>query len=155
MLPFDSRNLRSIQTAFRDAPAPQTSQLAGRHEATFLGPWHLRGTAPWFMAVTGMPGWWGKAFDEPDAHDRLAGTNVLRRKGVEREVVPMSAGLEPSPVDGRTDLVVRYPESAPWPWRGVTDHFRPVGDGVLLGLSFGIPMTPADGAPFVLRRVDR
>jgi len=153
MLPFDPSDLRAIQVAFREAATPDPSHLAGRHEATFLGPWRLRGTAPWFMAATGMPRWWGKAFEEPDTDGRLAGANLLRRKGALREVVPMSAGLETSPVDGRTDLVVRYPDSAPWPWRGVTDHFRPIGDGVLLGLSFGIPMTPSAGAPFVLRRV--
>jgi len=152
MLPFTPTDLGSIQPAFRGAPAPHPAQLAGLHEATFLGPWHLRTTAPLFMAATGMPGWWGKAFDAPDGDDRLAGANVLLRKGVRRNVVPMTAGLETSPVDGLTDMVVRYPPSAPWPWRSVADHLRPVGEGLLLGLTFGLPMTPTSGAPFLLTK---
>jgi hypothetical protein len=61
-------------------------------------------------------------------------------------------GLAPSRVDGRPALVIRYPPDARWPHRRVTDELRPLDEDTLLGLSFGLPLAPMGGAPFLLHR---
>jgi hypothetical protein len=36
----------------------------------------------------------------------------------------------------------------------VNDELRPLDDDTLLGLSFGLPLAPRGGAPFILNRRD-
>jgi hypothetical protein len=105
------------------------------------------------MSLTGMHGWWGKQFrPRAGAGDALEGENLVRRRGRLVESIPMTARLAPSRVDGRTAIVIRYPPDARWPHRMVTDELRPLDDHTLLGLSFGLPLAPRAGAPFILQR---
>jgi hypothetical protein len=141
----------ALRRAFNEAPAPELADLIGRYEATFAG-W-LRVGGALAMGLTGMAGWWGKQFRAP-AHgeDSLEGENLLRRRGQLVESIPMRAHIGPSRIDGRPALVVKYPADARWPHNRVTDELRPLDDETLLGLSFGLPLAPRDGAPFLLRR---
>jgi hypothetical protein len=142
---------RDLRRAFSEAAAPELSDLIGRYEATFAG-W-LQVGGPLAMGLTGMAGWWGKQF-RPSANggDALEGENLLRRNGRLVESIPMRAHIGASRVDGRPALVVKYPADARWPHNRVTDELRPLDDDTLLGLSFGLPLAPRAGAPFLLRQ---
>jgi hypothetical protein len=146
-------SVRALRRAFRTAPAPELAALVGEHEAEFAG-W-LRVGGPLAMRLTGMPGWWGKRFRVPaGGGERLEGENLVRRRGRLVESIPMTAQLGPSRVDGRPALVINYPPDARWPHRHVTDELRPLDQRTLLGLSFGLPLAPRGGAPFILHRRD-
>lgn len=64
----------------------------------------------------------------------------------------MRAQIAASRVDGRPALVISYPHDARWPHRLVKDELRPLDESTLLGLSFGLPLAPRGGAPFILHR---
>jgi hypothetical protein len=145
-------SVRDLQRAFREAPEPQLDALAGTHEAQFAG-W-LRVGGPLAMGVTGMPGWWGKRFRPAGDGDSLEGENVLRRRGDLVASIPMTAQIGPSRVDGRAAILIDYPADARWPHRRVRDELRPLDENTLLGLSFGLPLAPRGGAPFILHRQD-
>lgn len=144
--------LKNLHTTFAAAPEPTLEDLLGRHEAEYAGPRWIRAVGPTTMRMTGMAGWWGKEFAVGTDPLRLEGANLVSRGGVIERSVPMTAQLQPSRVDGRAALVVSYPPDAPFPWRRVNDELRVVGDGILLGLTWGIPLGPAGGTPFVLHR---
>jgi hypothetical protein len=144
-------SVRALQRAFREAPAPELGALVGRHEAKFAG-W-LRVGGPLSMSLTGMHGWWGKQFRAPaGGGDSLEGENLVRREGRLVESIPMRAQIAPSRVDGRPALVISYPPDAHWPHCRVKDELRPLNEDTLLGLSFGLPLAPRAGAPFLLQR---
>ena len=84
--------------------------------------------------------------------DSLEGENLLRRRGHFVESIPMTAQIAASRVDGRPALVISYPPDARWPHRRVRDELRPLDERTLLGLSFGLPLAPRGGAPFILHR---
>lgn len=145
----------ALVARFRALPAPALDQLAGTHEAVFVGPVPLRFAAPRSIALAGMPRWYGKRFEPGAESGTLAGVNLLRRRdgrGFE-ERHPMTATVAPSWLDGAPALVVSYGERGPIPWRWVRDEFRPAGEGTLLGLTFMVsPALRALAAPFVLER---
>jgi hypothetical protein len=66
----------------------------------------------------------------------------------------MTAEIAPSRVDRRATILIRYPPDARWPHHRVNDELRPLDDRTLLGLSFGLPLAPRGGAPFILHRQD-
>lgn len=144
--------LKDLHTRFAAAPEPALEDLIGRHEAEYAGPRWIRAVGPTTMRLTGMPGWWGKTFAAGSDPAVLEGANLVSRSGTIERSVPMTAQLQPSRVDGRLALVVSYPPDAPFPWRRVNDELRVVGDGILLGLTWGIPLGPGGGTPFVLHR---
>jgi hypothetical protein len=147
----EKESVRALQRMFREASAPELAALAGRHEARFAG-W-LRLGGPLAMRLTGMPGWWGKQFRVPaGGGDRLEGENVLHRRGRLVESIPMTAQIAPSRVDGRPVILIKYPSDARWPHSRVNDELRPLDEHTLLGLSFGLPLAPRGGAPFILHR---
>jgi hypothetical protein len=84
--------------------------------------------------------------------DTLEGENLLHRGARLVESIPMRARIAPSRVDGRLALVISYPPDARWPHRRVKDELRPLDESTLLGLSFGLPLAPRGGAPFILHR---
>ena len=112
----------------------------------------MRWATPVFLALTGMPGWWGKEFAADDSRV-LRGNNITERAGSLAPSLAMTARLDASRVDGRPALVAVYDGDAPWPWRGVRDELRPLPDGRLLGLSFGLVPPLPTPAPFLLERV--
>lgn len=146
-------SLSGLRGEFRRAGAPALEQLDGRHRAEFVGPAWWRTSAPGVVALLAMPRWWGKEFRPDTQADLLVGENLLGRDGDLRPSFPMQAQVAPSRVDGRAALVVRYPRPAPWTWRQVTDELRPVGDDLLLGLTFSTVPVLTGGLPFLLHRV--
>jgi hypothetical protein len=146
-------SVTELQRAFRDAPEPELSALAGTHEAKFAG-W-LRVGGPFAMSATGMHRWWGKRFRAPTGGgDSLEGENVLRRRGRLVASIPMTARIGRSRVDGRAAILIDYPPHARWPHHRVRDELRPLDERTLLGLSLGLPLAPRGGAPFILHRQD-
>lgn len=131
---------------FHDAPDATLDLLVGEHRSELVGPWFVRLPAPLFLAVRGMPFWGGKRFDAAQG-DELRGVNVLRLRGHTRDSIPITARLE----DG--DLVVRYPADSQWPWPNVVDRLRPLDGSTLVGLTFGLPLMPPEGLPFLLHRI--
>jgi len=149
----DLGSLGDLRAAFRAAPEPSLADVVGRFEAEFIGPGWMRASGPLLMRVGRMPHWYGKRFEAADATDEsLVGVNLVRRDGGVIDSVPMTAAMAPSQMDGRPAVVVSYPGDAPFPWPRVTDELRPFGEGVLLGMTFGIPLAPPGGSPFLLRR---
>jgi hypothetical protein len=107
------------------------------------------------MTMTGMHGWWGKQFREPmGGGHTLQGENLVRRRGRLEESIPMTAQIGPSRVDGRPAILIDYPPDARWPHNRVKDELRRLDEKTLIGLSFGLPLSPRGGAPFVLHRRD-
>ena len=151
---FDVRSLAAARDAWEAAPAGDLSMLVGEHRAELIGPSWLRVPTPAYLATVGLRGWWGKTFHDPDASspDELSGANLVRRRSGMVRSMDLVATVEDSAIDGRPALVVRYRGTRRRPWRDVSDHFRPVGDGVLLGFSLGLPMSPRGGAPFLVHR---
>ncbi len=149
-------SVRELQEAFREARAPDLATLLGSHDGEVLGPAWLRQGAALTFRLSGMPGWCGKTFHPATSDaDTLEGENLVRRHGRTEPSIPIQARIVPSRIDGRPAIVIRYPTDARFPWRRVTDELRPLDDRTLLGLSFGIPLGPRGGSPFVLRRADR
>jgi len=169
----DMSSMSALREAFRNAPEPTLDDLVGTHEGEFIGPLWLRTAGPMMTRLGRMSGWCGKRFapaedgaaevgtaefgtaDDGPAGDgpaHLVGVNLVRSSGGVSDSVPIKAAIGPSRLDGRPALIVGYPVDAPFPWPGVTDELRPLGDGVLLGMTFGIPGSPPHGAPFLLRR---
>jgi hypothetical protein len=147
------RSMRALRAAFRSAPEPDLADLVGTHEGEFIGPVWLRAAGPLATRLGRMPGWCGKRFaPTQDGTEHLVGVNLVRSGGRASDSVPIKAAIGPSRLDGRPALIVAYPVDAPFPWPRVTDELRPLGDGVLLGMTFGIPASPPNGAPFLLRR---
>ena len=140
----------SLQQAFHDTGAPALSSLQGRYEATLAGPTWFRGPALMVVHRTGMPGWWGKEFALDDSGTALEGRNLVRVGDALHASLPMHAVLGSSRIDRRPALVLTYGSTAPLPWRRVTDEVRPLGNGILIGLSFGL-LVPPGGSPFLLR----
>lgn len=145
-------SLSSLVEAFLNAAPPKLSMLIGDHKGEFAGPLWVRGPAPLLCALTGMRGWCGKTFKEVGP-DTLSGFNLVRAGSGVANSIPISARIAAARLDGRSALLVEYPSDAPFPWCRVTDELRPVGNGILLGLTYGIPGTPSEGAPFILRRI--
>jgi cholesterol oxidase len=150
----DRRSLSALRAAFRAAPDPAPEDLVGVHDAEFVGPRWLRAAAPLSMGILGMPGWCGKRFDPDPGDGVLRGANRARsRDGSVGDSIPITARVEPSRLDRRPALVVSYPADARFPWPRVRDEFRPFGTHTLLGMTFGIPLAPPGGTPFLLHRV--
>lgn len=137
--------LRALWDEFEAAGQPDLGRMAGEHRAELIGPLWLRLPAPGFLALRGMPFWAGKRFD-PAVDGVAHGVNVLSVRGFTKDSIPITATLE-----GR-DVVVRYPQDAAWPWPGVVDRLRVRDDVTLLGMTYGFPLMPPQGLPFLLHR---
>ena len=129
--------------------------LVGEFRGEFIGPGWLRAVGPAPMRLGRMPGWCGKRFDRSERATRPL---VRREPGAQAgavvsDSVPMVADDRPLP-DRRPSRrsSIGYPIDAPFPWPRVTDELRPFGERRLLGMTFGIPLTPPGGTPFLLRR---
>lgn len=146
---------RALTAAFAAARGGGLELLPGDHRAVFVGPAWLRAAAPRGIALMGMPRWHGKRFAALAAGaDALPGHNLVRsRAGDIGESLPLTARVAPSWLDGGPAIAVDYGADGPLPWRWVRDEFRPVGDGVLLGLTFSFsPRLRALALPFALVR---
>lgn len=151
---FDVHSLVAVREAWGAAPAGDLSMLVGEHRAELIGPSWMRLPVPAYLAATGLRGWYGKTFHDPhaDTPGELSGANLVCRRGGMVRSMDLVATVEDSDIDGRPAIVVRYRGTRRRPWRDVSDHFRPVGDGILLGISRGLPLSPRGGAPFLVHR---
>ncbi|WP_063051146.1 hypothetical protein [Nocardia arthritidis] len=148
------RSSRALRALFRTAACPDLAEVSGRLEAELAGPALVRALAPLAFRLTGLADWWGKDLRPGTEGARLTGHNLAGPHG-ERTTLPLSATVGPSRLDGEPAIVVSYPPDAPFPWRRVVDDLRTLPDGTVLGLTFGLPFTPRDGSPFLLRREAR
>lgn len=138
-------SLRELWNEFEGCGRPSLEAVAGRWRSEFIGPLWLRAPSPVFLALRGMPFWAGKRFEVP-VGGVARGVNVLEVRGFTKDSLPITATVE------GPDLVVRYPTTAQWPWPGVVDRLRARDSETLLGMTFGLPLMPPKGAPFLLRR---
>ncbi|MTE12605.1 hypothetical protein [Nocardia aurantiaca] len=145
------RSSRELRALFRTAACPDLADVSGRLEAELTGPVLVRAVAPLAFRLTGLGDWWGKDLRSTGTGEVLAGYNLAGPRG-ERTTLALRGTVGPSRLDGRPAVVLTYPPDAPFPWRRVVDELRTLADGTVLGLTFGLPFTPRDGSPFLLRR---
>ena len=140
--------IRQLLTLYATLPAVADEQRRGTMRAVFVGPWWLRLSAGPSIALSGMPGWYGKRFDT--AH---TGINLLRTANGYREVFPMRCSEQPSWFDGQPCAAVAYGPKARIPWRWVRDELRQVDENLWLCLTFvDLPLLRRLACPFVLVR---
>ena len=118
------------------------------------GVWRGRPVGPgWFvtlagpaLAIGGLGGWWGKAFDGQGGID-----NLLERGGALRRTLPGRVQEAASLLDGRPCQRIAYPKGSRLPWVWVVDELRQVGEGELLGMMvLNIGWLPRLAFPFTL-----
>ncbi len=142
------QSLGKLQRLFSTLQPPPDDMRKGRYRGAFIGPWWVRSTAPSFVAMTGLPGWQGKKFLNPD----LA-VNVISKGGVVTEGPKMRWIRCVSQLDGKPGVALRYEADAPLPWRWITDELRLVDARTILGMSVAdVPGLRAIGFPFLLVR---
>jgi hypothetical protein len=101
--------------------------MAGIYRAEFVGPAWLRALAPPSLALGGLAGWWGKAFD-----GRGGALNIVVRDGNQRRVLPMMVARVPSLIDGALGLTLSYPKGSPFPWPWIVDEVRRLDEQTFL-----------------------
>ena len=145
-----SAPLHSIRQRFSELPPAPPSARQGFYRASFIGPAWLRLSAGPSIALSGLPGWQGKRFIDPQC-----ATNVLRgRKGV-HEKFRMQCNARPSMVDGKDGVDLSYGAKGPIPWRWLRDELRQLDDNTLLGMTvIELPLLNRLAFPFLLSRDD-
>jgi hypothetical protein len=140
-------SLGRLRRLFTSLPAPES--LTGVYRAEFVGPVWLRTLAPPSLALGGLAGWWGKAFDNQDG-----AVNIVVRSGTQRRVLPMTIARVPSLLDGVPGFTLGYPKGSrlPWPW--IVDEVRRLDEQTLLCMTVIKPKGLRKLAfPFVLHSV--
>jgi hypothetical protein len=118
-------SLGRLRRLFTSLAAP--GSLAGVYRAEFVGPAWLRTLAPPSLALGGLAGWWGKAFD-----GQGGAVNIVVRDGTQRRVLPMTIAGIPSLIDGVPGLTLSYPKGSPFPWFWIVDEVRRLDEQTLL-----------------------
>lgn len=143
---LDREGLSAFPGRYAALQPPAEEQMPGFWKARFVGPAWLRVVAPPGLGLVGLSRWWGKHFI-PEGH----GENLVQRDAGVQDTLPFTWSVEPSRLDGRLSVVVRYPESSHLPWRWVVDELRQVDAQILLGMSL-LRMGPRLALPFILER---
>jgi hypothetical protein len=125
MADITHESLSGLRRLFTSLPAPAT--LTGVYRAEFVGPGWLRVLAPPSLALGGLAGWWGKAFD-----GKGRAVNIVVRDGTQRRVLPMTVARVPSLIDGMPGLTLSYPKGSPFPWFWVVDELRRLDEHTFL-----------------------
>lgn len=144
------RSAADLRELFRTAACPDLADVTGRLRAEIAGPAAVRIAAPIAFRLTGLSDWWGKDL-RPADDGILAGHNLAGPDG-ERTTLALLAEIGPSRTGTGNAVLVNYPPTAPWPWRNVVDELRLLPDGTVIALTFGLPLMPGGGSPFLLRR---
>lgn len=143
---LNRQTLGSFQPLFKTLATPEPAALAGIYQGEFVGPAWLRKSAPLSLALGGLSGWWGKAFDG-QGH----GDNILRRRGSFMRVLPMVVRLAPSRLDGKEGITISYPAGSPFPWPWIVDEVRRLDPTTLLGMTLAtLDRAPKVAFPFLL-----
>ena len=146
MQTLHSLSLSQLLARYRQLPAAE--HLIGRWRAEFIGPWWLRASAGPSIALSGMPGWYGKRFV-----DAQAAVNLRRRGGQLLELLPMRYSAQPSWLDGQPCVALDYGQATRRPWRWVRDELRQLDPQHCLCLTFvDLPGLRRLGFPFLLVR---
>ncbi len=150
--PLTHASLGELRKLFATLPAPAAGQRRGFFRATFIGPAFIRLTARPTLEITGLPGWQGKKFLNPDD-----ATNILATGNTTREHLAMRVTPVTSYADGKPGLALTYPpqggKAAPAPWRWVRDEIRQLDENTILAFTFvDLPLLRHLGFPFLLVR---
>lgn len=147
--PVLGSGLRQLYARYGALSAVQASRREGDWRAVLIGPWWLRLTAAPAIALSGMPGWFGKRFETS-----ASAVNLLRSGQGLREVLSMRCEEQLSWHDARPCAVLIYPATARWPWRRVRDELRQLDDEHWLCMTYvDLPLLRRLGCPFLLARV--
>ena len=145
---LDTLSLGQLLARYRQLPAVPAALRTGQWRARFIGPWWLRLSAGPSIALSGMPGWYGKRFASPQAAH-----NLQRRGDTLQALLPMHCSEQASWLDGRPCAALGYGESARRPWRWVRDELRQLDERRWLCLTFvDLPLLRRLGFPFLLER---
>ena len=146
--PLHGLGLRQLYTCYGGLPAVPSSSRQGAWRAVFIGPWWLRLSAAPAIALSGMPGWFGKRFETPES-----AVNLLRSDQGLREVLSMRCEEQPSWYDARPCVALIYASNARLPWRWVRDELRQLDDDHWLCMTYvDLPLLRRLGSPFMLER---
>jgi hypothetical protein len=136
------------RSRFGTLAPPALADLAGDHRAAFVGPSWFRALSRFSLSNGGLPNWYGKRFD-----GQGNGINLLGAKGALQAVMPMTARIEASRLDGKSVAAIHYAPESPFPWRHVIDELRVLDAGCLVGMTlFDAPFLRRMGLPFLLYR---
>ena len=122
-------SLSDLRKLFASLDPPDPASLTGFYRGLFVGPGWLRASWGPLLAITGLGGWWGKEFKGDGA------VNLVLRIGEYRRVFPMHFIQQPSYLDGRPGLALRYRRDNPFPWPIVLDELRRIDAETSLGMS--------------------
>jgi hypothetical protein len=125
MADLTHESLGGLRRLFTSLSAPDS--LTGVYRAEFVGPAWLRVLAPPSLALGGLAGWWGKAFD-----GRGGAVNIVVRGGTQHRVLPMTITRVPSLIDGGPGFTLSYPQGSPFPWPLIVDEVRRLDEQTLL-----------------------
>ena len=145
---LNALSLTQLHARYAQLPAVEPQARLGSWRAAFVGPWWLRLSAGPSVALSGLPGWYGKRFSTPEA-----AVNLLRCGAGLREALPMACSEQPSWLDGKPCAALSYGAATRLPWRWVRDELRQLDEQHCLCLTFvDLPLLRRIGFPFVLVR---
>jgi len=147
---LNQMSLREIRKLFSTLEPPPVGALVGIFQGFFVGPGILRRIWGPLLALTGLGGWWGKAFDSPGK-----AVNLTLQHGRFDRRFPMAAVEQISYLDRQPGLALRYQPDTPFPWPFIVDEMRQIEAGRLLGMTL-MDIRPFRQAafPFVLEKQD-
>lgn len=150
---LENAPLAELKALFSSLQPPGEAMRHGFFRASFVGPAWLRHTARPSLELSGLPGWQGKKFLDPEH-----ATNVLLKNGTRVEHLAMRVMPMRSRVDGLPGIALTYPpqedgKPAPIPWRWVRDELRAVDGHTILGMTvIELPLLRQFAFPFLLVR---
>jgi len=153
-MPFEHRqaSIGELKRLFSSLPPPAASMRHGFFRANFIGPAWLRRSGRPSVELSGLRGWQGKRFLNPDD-----ATNILKKGDAFVEALAMRITPGASQVDGKQGVALHYVphggKPAPIPWCWVRDELRAVDENTLLGMTVvDLPVLRHLAFPFLLER---
>jgi hypothetical protein len=138
--------LSGIMALFESLPPATTIPDNTRFLGQSIGPTWLIAMGWPLLNFGTLAGWKGKQF-----HDNGRVLNLVERKGIESEIVPIQASIADYSKHSGAVVNLSYPSDTTFPWNKVTDELRPLPDGRFLGVTtVDLPLIKALPYPFVL-----
>lgn len=145
---LEKASLKTIKHKFMQLEPMSESFRYGFLKVQFIGPWWLRKSAMPSIHLSGLPGWQGKLFLDPDH-----ATNILKIKDKEEQRYTMQCVELISLVDAKPSVVLNYGAAAPIPWRWVIDELRILDENNFLCMTvINLPILRHFSFPFILSR---
>lgn len=144
-------SLSAIRRHFSTLEPPDPLSLHGLHRGLFIGPRWLRAAFGPMLVVTGLGGWWGKEFSSGGN----GAINLVIRQGEYRRIFPMNFINQPSHLDGKPGLALRYRPDNPFPWPIILDELRRIDPETVMGMTL-VDLKPfqRQAFPFILLQRD-